>query len=194
MGIGGGTLYRHRDLWHPDHLANEPENFKDLISCEDGTQSLEDYVPSLKSLLQPNGRNTLTDNHLETLEPNSAPTGRNQIPDQWEQPDKGDRYQQRMQEYLVSDDPILVAEAQQWLDQQSSTPVSSPETAHDETIAITCREDYQALVEAIAYHIARLRWTTQQMSWHLMQCFGKPLQALLSDYELSGWLAYLAGL
>ncbi|MGI0483997.1 hypothetical protein ACN4EK_01100 [Pantanalinema rosaneae CENA516] len=24
FGIGGGTLYRHRDLWHPDHLLDPP--------------------------------------------------------------------------------------------------------------------------------------------------------------------------
>lgn len=192
MGIGGGTLYRHRDLWHPEHLVNEPENFGDLTSCEDGTQSLEDYVPSLKSLLEPNGRNTLTDNHFETLELDSLLTGRNQIPAQREQPDTGDRHQQRMQEYLISNDPILVAEAQYWLNQQPSTrPLESLDT---QTLAttVTCREDYQAMVEAIAYHITRLGWTAQQISQQLMQCFGKPLQALLTDYELSAWLNYLA--
>lgn len=194
FGIGGSTLYRHRDLWHPDYIQNEPEKFENLTSNEDGTQSLGDYAPSLKSLLALNGRNTLTDNHLGTLEPNSLVAGRNQIQEQGEQSYNGARYQQQMQEYLASDDPILVAEARRCLAQQSSKPLSPPEIVPDRTIVITCREDYQELVETIAYHITRLGWTAQQMSWHLMQCFGKPLQALLSDHELSSWLAYLAGL
>jgi hypothetical protein len=192
-GIGGGTLYRHRDLWHPKHIEikNEPENSGDLTSSEDGAQSLKDYAPSLKSLLEPNGRNDLIDNGLGLLQADDLTGGRNQMPDQCERTGNADYYQQRMQEYLVSNDPILVAEAQQWLNQQSSIPLFQPEL-EDGIVPITCREDYQVLVEAIAYHIARLGWAGQQVSHQLMQCFGKPLQALLSDYELAAWLAYLA--
>lgn len=192
MGIGGSTLYRHRDLWHPDCFKNAPENFEDLTSSEDGAQSLEDYAPSLKSLLELNGRNSLIDNASQTLQANSFKTGRNQFENRCGKMVDSDRHQQRMQEYLISNDPILVAEAQYWLNQQPFT--RSLESLDTQTLAttVTCREDYQALVEAIAYHIARLGWTAQQISQQLMQCFGKPLQALLTDYELSAWLNYLA--
>lgn len=42
-GIGGGSLYRHKDLWHPDFLGSgsEVENLKDLKDSE-ALEDLED--------------------------------------------------------------------------------------------------------------------------------------------------------
>ncbi len=46
--IGGGSLYRHRDLWHPDHLWKIPPDPPSNASSEDGSV---DYVEDKSTLL-----------------------------------------------------------------------------------------------------------------------------------------------
>jgi len=209
MGIGGSTLYRHRDLWHPDHIHPDPvqpghlqERSPDIaanyfvspIYNEGGAQSKEDYAPLPKSLLQPSGRNSSPDQDLLAFAEVDLMAGRNSGLPGSQQETANDRQQQQMQAYLASNDPILMAEAQRWLEQQERASSSPPSLEPQPAPVITSRESFQVLIEAIAYHISRLGWSAQDISQHLMQRVGKPVQALLTDYELSAWLAYLEGL
>jgi len=192
MGIGGSTLYRHRDLWHPDHVQDAaPQIFGDPLQYQDGAQSKEDYAPFPKSLLAPFGRNLPAGNGSESTASTDQRLGRNRS---GAEPGKegGDRLQQQMEAYLASGDPILMGEAKQWFEQQEQTISGEPRTVEAPSdCGMTSGESFQVVVEAIAYHLARLGWSSQVISQHLMRCFGKPLQALLSDYELRDWLAYL---
>lgn len=230
-GIGGGTLYRHRDLWHPaefqvvDQVFDE--NKKNLTTPKAGSQSKNDYDPALKSLLCETARNqlpsgTLGDRKLQESEPDrNADTTCSNPPEQhpWklsfqdQQQQWLESYHKRMQGYLTSGDPILMAEAQ-----ASVMGLRQVEAAEDEFIPPTTappppkpiapakelgteitssqsqlinREQFQLVVEAIAYHRARLGWSEPLLRQKLMDCTGKPGQALLSDRELVNWLTFL---
>ena len=73
-GIGGGSLYRHRDLWHPNHLWKTPPNPLTTTTSEDCRL---DYVKDKSSLqnsssLLPviggNGLPSQSSDHSENLE------------------------------------------------------------------------------------------------------------------------------
>jgi len=253
-GIGGGTLYRHRDLWHPKHLqlqltskthfseGEEPnftqKSFDFSTSSKTGSQSKNDYDPVLKSLLEANDRNSsytrlsndfdrplieVGDNSHQPTLPDSW------LPDSWHKNDSSneqrleqslhpsalkqqqhERWQaeqyERMQRYLASGDSILMAEAQAWFAQfemperaLDGHPIAVQEAVASELAntpggakpSITQREQFQVVVEAIAYHLARLRWTELILRQNLLACTGKPIQALLTDEELVRWLQFL---
>ncbi|WP_051463993.1 hypothetical protein [Leptolyngbya sp. PCC 6406] len=151
--IGGPTLYKHRDLWHPDHLteAAPPEFPPDppRISAPSGDGCYE-AAPSPEghtSLLDQNSCNGLPEkdpSSRENQNPGVESCNEAQIPlfdiesaiaaakDQQKQAAaqrqaqlESHRQQQaaasqqahiaRMRQYLASGDPILMAEALQWL-------------------------------------------------------------------------------
>jgi hypothetical protein len=135
-GIGGGSLYKHRDLWHPEFLANpEVETGENnwhistnLLDKSDSNQLLDgtlsdldfsksaqldgnslpskplgeyrptDIVPNLWQELQ----NTAIDD-LNTREQTHPPTPKPSL-----------RQIDRMTAFLISNDPILMAEALAW--------------------------------------------------------------------------------
>jgi len=191
MGIGGSTLYRHRDLWHPNHISEVHEISGEPLCIEDGAQSLGDYAPSLKSLLAQTGRNAQSDESFTHPDPNTPIAGRNcPAVGSDRQPE-----QERMESYLHSGDPILMAEAQRWMAEKEEVAETSSTEATiapaPSSLTIHSRESYQLVVEAIAYHLAQLGWNHHQISDHLMRCTGKPLQPLLNDEDLVRWLHYL---
>ncbi|KAM3099075.1 hypothetical protein ACKFKF_15665 [Phormidesmis sp. 146-12] len=65
-GIGGGSLYRHRDLWHPAHLVENPPDPPNTLTVSSidcaGGASIE---KSLVSLLSKNDGNSLTSNSFK---------------------------------------------------------------------------------------------------------------------------------
>ncbi|HEY9748725.1 MAG TPA: hypothetical protein V6C63_08605, partial [Allocoleopsis sp.] len=101
---------------------------------------------------------------------------------------------QRLQQYLASGDPILVAEAQAML----SVPLGTPKTQIREPQAIAndakrdCVErDCAELLAQISIHRQRLSWSTERLQAALQQLFGKADQARLTDEELMTWLHWL---
>jgi len=147
MKISGNTLYRHRDLWHPEHLRLEVEeengqpveNFGANSAIRSGrVESSRDSTQPPKSLLASTGCNTPQGKDSSDLKKNSPQPGCNVPPEQlsifnavqqaarqeaWEQRDriKKERQQQqyieKMQQWLESGDPILMAEAIAWAEQ-----------------------------------------------------------------------------
>lgn len=140
--ISGSTLYRHRDLWHPAHLQEAtteaveipPAPPQELESA--GLQSLRDYAQTAQSLLGANGCNSLQDESLSDRSSPSPENGRNSAAQQLsifemvqgaaiqeaifnhkriQMEQQQQQYRERMQRYLESGDPILVAEAIAWL-------------------------------------------------------------------------------
>lgn len=148
--ISGSTLYRHRDLWHPAHLqeaTGEPVEIPPDPPLESaGQQSLKDCARTAISLLPENECNPLPDEALSDPQEEKEKTGCNVIsgPQSILDMVKGEamqeaiethkrlrlegqkkRYQEQMQRYLDSGDPILMAEAIAWMKISESTPAES---------------------------------------------------------------------
>ncbi|MEO0645432.1 MAG: hypothetical protein AAFZ17_04650 [Cyanobacteria bacterium J06650_10] len=79
QGIGGGSLYRYRDLWHPIAMKNtEKESGLHCTVHEDACTGGANVLKNPTSLLSENGGNSFTDKRLsDSLEPAEAATGSN---------------------------------------------------------------------------------------------------------------------
>jgi hypothetical protein len=146
-GIGGGSLYCHKDLWHPTFLNSHnltidpPEDWHsptNLLDTIDGNSNVE---------------NTSSDVHLASGNDsvgntfsvvNSVPSYENIDPVVWldiRQAAATEMLQNsfdspsampidRMQQQLYTDDPILVAEAWAWAQQHPDIPITIPSPSH----------------------------------------------------------------
>ena len=162
FGIGGSSLYRHRDLWHPEFLLasqdevlennfleskadlerpvenppDPPNSFKDeRMDCL-GTASILSHPTSLLSAIGSNPLPNLNPNHFLQLD--LVSTGSNRL-----------------------------------------CPVSD---------AI---DDFSDLLVSISVRVRYLGWDAGQLRDRLLQLFGKPSQALLEGWELERWLEWL---
>ena len=151
-GIGGGSLYRHRDLWHPTEfreenalieinleasaeisqpVENPPDPPNPNKSEEFDCDEVASNPHSLTSLLSTSGGNGISDNGLSDRTSKVICIGGNSPSDSSMSP------QSRTQQYLTSGDPILVAEALTWIKVSSnasgseSKPVSKSELPSD---------------------------------------------------------------
>jgi len=139
--ISGSTLYRHRDLWHPAHLQEATEEPVEIPPAppqlESGrAQSMEDYAPAAQSLFEANGCNASQNESLGDRPAPNAETGCNVTAEQLSifemvqdaamqeavanhqrirREQQEQQHRERMQRYLESGDPILVAEAIAWM-------------------------------------------------------------------------------
>lgn len=240
-GIGGGSLYRHRDLWHPDYLVENPptppnatQNYQ--FDCVENTSNHQ--IPS--SLLPALDGDKLSGNASDDRVPMSSfSTGGNvllrnlplnQETDSVAQPQLQpieatgqqqnhvqQNHVQRMQQYLRSGDPILVAEAMAQLGagtvpvQTSSAMLthnySVPDLDMPTELNLSLRSPLQSspsfpllcllpldcsdILVRISVELRRLSWTSEQIGSGLRQLFGKPRQALLDEMELAQWLNWL---
>jgi len=75
FGIGGATLYRHRDLWHPAHLWKTPPEPPPTSVLEPaGTEEAVPAAQTTKSLLLGNGGNMARDAELGTIDTPDRPS------------------------------------------------------------------------------------------------------------------------
>ena len=140
-GIGGGTLYRYRELWHPLFLNRRFQEVNDL--CLENGESVETppHPPTSPeenrgdcfweasprsnppSLLSAVGRNSLSSEPCSySADPHNL-SGRNSLLVQpahlsqhWVKRQLAEtRYVTQMQQFLHSGDPILIAEAIAWV-------------------------------------------------------------------------------
>ena len=246
--IGGASLYRHRDLWHPSYLSLEvskpveippdpPASSTDAqLECARGASNWHNPT----SLLSENDGNALTGKDLsDHLAPTVPSVGGNAQIDQISrnseqvtgetngsacdvQPplfdlrtwfDVGQAASQsahqqanqirleakqaapiaRMQQYLESGDPILMAEALAWAEinpgvlqvERTNLPLFEALELDDSA------RDLSGLLAAISVHIQRLKLTREQVGDRLGQLFGKRCQAQLDDMELAQWNLWL---
>ncbi|KAM3099306.1 hypothetical protein ACKFKF_15245 [Phormidesmis sp. 146-12] len=152
--IGGGSLYRHRDLWHPSYLTETAEDFiksdeqpdcvldatdcsslTSLLSDADGNHSPDngssDSVALEQGVVDGNvsseggsaslqGVQFVQQTLAEIQAQRSAQREAAQIASQHQQQIKREvsnaKLVARMQQFLASGDPILVAEALAWAD------------------------------------------------------------------------------
>jgi hypothetical protein len=195
--IGGGSLYRHRDLWHPRFLM--------LDSLESLQQlNLEKSPHPCTSLLPGDGGNYSDDGHSDdsTLQ-SLAPIGSNfscvgeaqaqqeaceeaiqlALESQGESINQGEV--ERIQEFLDSGDPILIAEATAWK-QINELHKSRSQPSQLESIS-----ERSLLMSAIEQQITRLGWSIEQVDLFLWQHFSETCPALLSTTDLWYWLNWL---
>jgi hypothetical protein len=203
-GIGGGSLYRHRDLWHPEFLNSAPpvENPPDPPTSLENSQldrasgASNWHIPS--SLLSSADGNSLSDKGLsdrveEVLEgegsnasePVNFSAGSGVIQSMlfdvqaWLAASKeatreaneqalrirGEAQQQahvdRMQQFLASGDPILVAEAIAWAE---INPGALDERS---LVAITLNKAAQVFWASLRQFLPRIQWMLWAHSWQL---------------------------
>ncbi|NET39649.1 MAG: hypothetical protein F6K19_48100, partial [Cyanothece sp. SIO1E1] len=250
-GIGGSSLYRHRDLWHPDYLW-EPESapITSVISYQSGDAGDSEHANCLSSAQAASIQvNQSSDNYIS---PVSARENANQPEDTGapqlislhtidestaaNHPSMGPQYIQQVlldikartkvipetpqvtattkltkdtayraaqenqrQKFLTSGDPILIAEAQQW---QADKPNPLHITPHPQiALPEDCQpqhpytqphpSDLSDTLAAISVQLCQLAWSPTKVKKQLLQLFGKPNRALLSDLELEQWLTWL---
>lgn len=221
-GIGGSSLYRHKDLWHPSLWTSPPliQTDKPFASAEGAANG-----SSPVSLLSPAGRNSLPDQPCsDRLPPFQAIPGRNlpELPpaqtaselkqlletlryqsqarrqqfQQLRQPHQAQKVSQqetqwaaRMQDYLRSDDPILLTEALEWAIassarlQQALEQLQSPATCQ--------RDEQRQQLIAILRQLLQLNWTPAQIKAALSKQVGKSAIAHLNAAERQSWLGWL---
>lgn len=125
FGIGGSSLYRHRDLWHPDHLVENPPDPPTLnLESSDCAGGASDDLNST-SLFPVTGGN-LSSHKVSSRSIESTSTSGCNDP----LVSSSLSYDQRMRQFLASGDPILVAEALMYFNPQESNPrvVQAPQT------------------------------------------------------------------
>jgi hypothetical protein len=203
--IGGGSLYRHKDLWHPTfldshNLAVDPprdwHSATNLLDAIDGNN---------------NTSNTPSDVHLASEDDsvgntfsvvNSVPSYENIDPAVWldiRQAAASEMLQNsfdtaishpvdRMQQQLYTDDPILVAEAWAWSQQHPDIPIQIPSPSLAEQMNVDCSDQ----LVAISIQVERLGWSKVQVQTKLQHHFGCSRSVYLSPMQLAEWLTFLA--
>lgn len=259
-GLGGSTLYRHRDLWHPSHLVENPPYPPTsaplpVEASDQGAASTENST----SLLPNSGRNASPDKRSSDFKPpKQADIDRNSAlgndlsaspatPTTSQPQDaiaQGVRYvqqvllavkkrarrphpaqdsalqalptpslahQRKMEQYLASGDPILMAEAQRALPispplaaelplpstllppqaNHSPPPLRSQTVENMPNVLRDAIADLGDILAQIQIHQKRLGWTGEQIQAALRNLFQKTSQARLTDTELMQWLQWL---
>ena len=97
----------------------------------------------------------------------------------------------RMQQFLGSGDPILIAEAMAWA--QVNPGVLQVNNLQSLLAGSSTRQslDRSSILAAIAAQLGQLGWSDEQVELAFQQNFGKCNLAMLSDSELMQWLEWL---
>ena len=218
LGIQRGTLYRHRDLWHPENLLDSPEpafsnEFTPVIEFEPlqtrlkprqageftpiGAKELEarsaappEQAPDTKELGGSGGISTASSSSLPRKALNEK---------------KGSAREEQMQRWLVSGDPILEAEARSRLVTSTtrteipvveSTPEPTPESLsgcedqEDTSLAQLNILDLSEVLVRIDCERVRLHWQLQELQQYCLNQYGQ-IRACLTDDDLINLLLAL---
>ncbi len=141
--IGGGSLYKHRDLWHPEFLRDPEIDIEanigqtnwhistNLLDVTDGNQPLDNtFSDSDFSNFSQSDGNSLPSKPLEEYRPTDI------VPTLWQElqtiaiddldlrttPQPSTKQLDRMTLFLASNDPILMAEALAWFKRHGLEP------------------------------------------------------------------------
>jgi hypothetical protein len=222
--IGGGSLYRHRDLWHPQFLMNDFLGNLEELEAENSRQNSTSLLPN-------DGGNHAASNHSsDSTVRNSSATGGNSLIHQNSCPVTADNQAEsisqalihvqaqreacetaaqlaaeghppnnvpsqkqikRMQQFLDSDDPILIAEASAWAQHHPGVLDLNRVQSLFAPPASAFAHDWSDILAAISVQVQLLDWSQQIVSRQLQRRFNKPDQSLLTDTELMDWLEWL---
>ena len=212
-GIGGTTLYKYKDLWHPDRWKTPPTP---LSSCVEGASATASpaTAPYPPSLLFTKDSNPSDDKALSDCEGgDSEAEVRNQSRQVWryalaelkkrheqQQIERRSRQQihseaiakanqrvmaQKMQDYLRSRDPILMKEALNWLIHQETYPPWSLPLL--ESVEKTVQDERHEALVLVFQALLGLQWTPADIRRSLQETFGRGAISELSFKELHQW-------
>jgi hypothetical protein len=176
-GIGGGSLYRHKDLWHPDLEMLDPV---ETFSEESSEQLPVENPPDPPSLLE--------DCPLDRV--SSASSG--QSPTSLFPKSGGNLA--AAQGLSDRDLPMIRKVGGNSLLSCLPDQERLPNLFEDQEESLgfaALSGDLSDLLVAIAVSIRQLGWTKPQVSDRLFALFGKRRQALLDQTELLQWLGLL---
>ena len=220
FGIGGGSLYRYKELWHPLHQKTQTsqpgkKGEAGQLDCV-GDASNCHSSPSLLGALggnpyQENGSSELEAQKAEATGGNSNQAViekiRQELAEAQARSHKATQqhYQdqqavlnqqartaqlQQMAYWLTLEDPILMAEALAWLQQQSAEQRA-------ELLDLEGLEDQQRQLEVIVgitQQLQRLDWVPEYVRESLRSHFQKSSLAHLTAQEQQQWLQHLQAL
>ena len=181
-GIGGGSLYRHRDLWHPTESL-ESGSLEALESVENSLEKSSDEQ-SVEN--PPDPLTLLEDCPLDRVsDASSGQSPTSLFPRSGGNLALGQGLSDRDLQCIPA------AGGNSWL-----TNLTEPEEWADSTEFwaefCTRSPDWSDLLVAIAVYIRRLGWTKRQVSDRLFVLFGKRQQAMLDRTELLQWFDRLS--
>ncbi|MEO1619675.1 MAG: hypothetical protein AAFU53_01440 [Cyanobacteria bacterium J06632_3] len=217
FGIGGGSLYRYKELWHPQHQnqqKSQPEEKSesgqfdcvgDASNCHSSTSLLpqlggntpQDKDPSVLVAQQSekDGGNSKRAAIEKIRHELSQAQERGQEAAQ--QPQIGQQAilsqqartakLQQMAYWLTLEDPILMAEALAWLQHQ---PVEQCAQLVDMGASEVQQRQLEVIVE-ITQQLQRLEWSPGQIQESLKSHFQKSSLAHLTPQEHQLWLQHL---
>jgi hypothetical protein len=211
FNIGGASLYRYRELWHPINLenselqntafgeartggANLPKNLTSLLPHNDGNphndKASSDHDDSLSaaegnnsadptSAIRDRIRQQLAQTQKEKTAAKQQPTG---VDDATKAVHR--RALQRMREFLLSGEPILLIEVGQWLAKQ-------PASVQGKLVNEGGDLDLLSDLAAIAKGLVRSQLSPWEVRLQLEQRYGKLLILELSETERHEWQSSL---
>ena len=219
--IGGASLYRYRELWHPIELTSSeilpPESGLQKTDFEDACTGGANDLKNPTSLLHSNASNFLSgkgstdsiDASEEATEGNSsnpAKAVRDRIKKQLAETQKARRIAQnsslppvdevavaihkralqRMREFLLSGEPILLIEVGQWL-------IKQPPAVRDELASLSDRKLNELILDLgrIAECLVQINLSPWSVRFELEAEYQKSLILDLSDSERRHWLGSL---
>lgn len=216
FNIGGASLYRYRELWHPIEYENsELQNSAFRDACTEGAAVPE----NLTSLFPPNDSNKPEDSASSDHDSptqadedsnlsDSPATIRDRIRKQLSQtqqeraaaksrtvdPESDEaaratyrRALQRMREFLLSGEPILIAEVGQWLTKQPQSGREELTRDGDATLrALLCD------LAAIALLLVHTQLSPWEVRFQLEERYEKSMILDLTVEERHDWLTLLA--
>lgn len=220
--IGGASLYRYRELWHPIELSlaakiDFEKSKLQSADCEDACTGGANVLTNPTSLLSPNDSNLLADK--ASSDPNSlkkpsegnnsqdsAQIVRDRIKKQLAEAQKArqsaqqslapaideavitihKRALQRMREFLLSGEPILLTEVGQWLTKQSQAVRNELiESDDDAAKGLLCD------LAEVALQLIQKQLLPWEVRFQLEERFGKSVILELTDEERQAWVRSL---
>ena len=218
--IGGASLYRYRELWHPIELrksceesglqttalrsacaggANASQNLTSLLSENDsnlpdgkGSTDSDDADSSTEASNTPESPQAIRDRIKQQLvkaqevrRKNAESAVGNQVDDMAKAIHR--RALERMREFLLSGEPILLVEVGQWLTKQPEAVRREFSTEGDPTL-----QDLIGDLATIAECLVQIKLSPWEVRFELEEQYQKSLILDLTPEERKQWLNQLS--
>jgi hypothetical protein len=172
FGVGGTSLYRHRDLWHPTFLLAAKDEFTagDLLEGDLTESNLlkSEFNSGLLVENPPDPPSSFEDEKMDCLGTASIFSHPTSLLS------------------AIGSNPLPALDSRCFFQPDTVSTGSNLLCFVSEAI-----DDFSDLLVGISVQVRRLGWDAGQLRDRLLQLFGKPSQALLVSWELERWLEWL---
>ncbi|MEM1256441.1 MAG: hypothetical protein AAGI69_28735, partial [Cyanobacteria bacterium P01_H01_bin.21] len=218
FGIGGGSLYRYKELWHPlwksqqkapqtPHLNDESRQFgnANAPNCHSSTSLLQETDGNANEVKDSSDLNSVAsqseggNSHREEIQRIRERLSKTQVAvdlqvaqevmevEEILAQESRTAHLQQMAYWLTLDDPILMAEALAWLQQQ---PPELCAELLDTELSDRQQRSLETVVE-IVERLQRLNWEPKRIQEALQAQFATASLAHLTADQRQQWLFYL---